>query len=91
MAKIVVDRPGVPPIVGQLVAAPVTQHRLLMLKAKSRNGTTAVTNRLLRSAARGRLPQRWTWEALVSWPIWGLSHVDSTPAVPVLYFPPCPR
>ena len=36
MAKIVLDRPGVPPIVGQLVAARVTQH----MAADLERGTT---------------------------------------------------
>ena len=53
MAKIVVDRPGVPPIVGQLVAARVTQHMAADLEREARRLSSPRNHPLVTCHAQG--------------------------------------
>src|SRR5215831_10121727 len=53
VAKIVLDRSGVPPIVGQLVAARVAQHMAADLKREARRLASAHNHALVTSHAQG--------------------------------------
>ena len=53
MAKIVLDRPGVPPIVGQLVAARVTQHMAADLEREARCLSSPRNHALVACHAQG--------------------------------------
>ena len=53
MAKIVLDRPGVPPIVGQLVAARVTQHMAADLEREARRLSSPRNHALVTCHAQG--------------------------------------
>src|SRR5215831_11668794 len=53
VAKIVLDRSGVPPIVGQLVAARVAQHMAADLKREARRLASARNHALVTSHAQG--------------------------------------
>src|SRR5262249_41727180 len=54
VAKIVLDRSGVPPIVGQLVAARVAQHMAADLKREARRLASARNHALVTCHAQGR-------------------------------------
>jgi len=54
VAKIVLDRSGVPPIVGQLVAARVAQHMAADLEREARRVASARNHALVTCHAQGR-------------------------------------
>jgi hypothetical protein len=56
VAKIVLDRSGVPPIVGQLVAARVAQHMAADLEREARRLSSPRNHALVTCHAQGRQP-----------------------------------